>query len=774
VKLRDVELGQVRKFTGVVAVKSLADGVNLVIGANEDGKSTLLAGLRAALFARHTSRAAEVRGLRHHRNETAPRVALELEDAEGRWRLEKRFLQSAYARLVSPHGVTMEGDAAEAALHRRLGRETEAVTGLWNLLLVGQGEALEAAVPRDARATLQASLEAALGSAEAGTSAGALIVRLDERLKELVHGGHGAPIRRWRSVRDELQEVTTAIEDLRGRLDDNAADLDALETALRARGALVRGFDEDAAEAAVAGLNQQLSRQVAHGRAEAALGDAERALERRRALATALAESEARAAVSNAAAGQAAEALQTLEAEGRTARATYEQATADLAAAEERLVALRDLERLVDERDRLNVSLDAEASELALDLTPSGLAELRLDGERPPAGRVRIRLTKPVTVELAGYGRLQVRPAADRIERIRAGLAKVEAEIEDSVRAVWPDRAPGRLHRAGLGERHETLARVRLAADDAAEAARQRLADAKAAWQGENARLEERRAAARSSADAQVCIAEELRAARASMPDAALEQTVADRRAAVAAAGAGRSADESQPSAPGLREGLAAHRAQRHALEREIERRRASVDVRAADGLRERLIALEEKQERLRLEDTRFTREVEVLRLLRETLIDAEKAVRDRYLEPLLACLRPYLELLLPGLKVEVDERLQVVAVRRDGVEEPFAQLSHGTREQIAVAVRLAFAEVLIDDGHPCFVVLDDALVFSDDDRLERMFRALERAGQKVQILVLTCRERAFAGLRAKRLAIEHVVAEPAPFAQPVAASRLA
>jgi uncharacterized protein YhaN len=47
---------------------------------------------------------------------------------------------------------------------------------------------------------------------------------------------------------------------------------------------------------------------------------------------------------------------------------------------------------------------------------------------------------------------------------------------------------------------------------------------------------------------------------------------------------------------------------------------------------------------------------------------------------------------------------------------------------------------------------LDDALVHSDDDRIEAMFTALHRVAQDQQIIVLTCRQRAFASLGGDRL----------------------
>ena len=61
---------------------------------------------------------------------------------------------------------------------------------------------------------------------------------------------------------------------------------------------------------------------------------------------------------------------------------------------------------------------------------------------------------------------------------------------------------------------------------------------------------------------------------------------------------------------------------------------------------------------------------------------------------------------------------------------------------------------MISERGQPVPIILDDALVFSDDDRIEQMFDALNRAGQRQQVIVLTCRTRAFAALGARRLSI--------------------
>ncbi len=57
---------------------------------------------------------------------------------------------------------------------------------------------------------------------------------------------------------------------------------------------------------------------------------------------------------------------------------------------------------------------------------------------------------------------------------------------------------------------------------------------------------------------------------------------------------------------------------------------------------------------------------------------------------------------------------------------------------------RLAFADLLLDKGEPVSLILDDPLVYSDDARLEIMTDILTRAAERMQVILLTCRERAF------------------------------
>ena len=209
-------------------------------------------------------------------------------------------------------------------------------------------------------------------------------------------------------------------------------------------------------------------------------------------------------------------------------------------------------------------------------------------------------------------------------------------------------------------------------------------------------------------------------------------------------------------------------------LEARISRLQAAIEKRARDRvqlqiesvrLRERIEAhdgagidevIEHTQHELELTVRRrehFEREIKVLDLLAETLRTAESDARERYLAPVVDRVHPYLQMLFPNAEIGINEDLYLTGVSRvAGYEESFDHLSMGTQEQIAVLVRLAFAEMLIDQGAPAAVILDDALAFSDDQRMRLMFDILSHAAQRVQILVFTCREQLFEGLGAHQL----------------------
>lgn len=140
-----------------------------------------------------------------------------------------------------------------------------------------------------------------------------------------------------------------------------------------------------------------------------------------------------------------------------------------------------------------------------------------------------------------------------------------------------------------------------------------------------------------------------------------------------------------------------------------------------------------------------FEKEIRVLQRLSSALEAARSQASELYLKPVMTELRPLIGLLFDDVSITFDDRtLLPQTILRNGQEEEVERLSGGMREQLSVLTRLAFARLLARDGRPAPVILDDALVYSDDDRIERMFDALHRQSRDQQIIVFTCRQRAF------------------------------
>ncbi len=140
-----------------------------------------------------------------------------------------------------------------------------------------------------------------------------------------------------------------------------------------------------------------------------------------------------------------------------------------------------------------------------------------------------------------------------------------------------------------------------------------------------------------------------------------------------------------------------------------------------------------------------FEKEARALQRLSSALAQARTEARELYLKPVMQELSPLLALLFEDATISFDEQTLLPShLQRNGVKEDVVGLSGGMKEQLSVLTRLAFARLLARDGRPTPVILDDALVYSDDDRIEKMFDALHRQSRDQQIIVFSCRQRAF------------------------------
>ncbi|ANS78787.1 DNA double-strand break repair Rad50 ATPase [Serinicoccus hydrothermalis] len=147
-------------------------------------------------------------------------------------------------------------------------------------------------------------------------------------------------------------------------------------------------------------------------------------------------------------------------------------------------------------------------------------------------------------------------------------------------------------------------------------------------------------------------------------------------------------------------------------------------------------------------------RRARAARHLRTTLHEHRDAAHRAYVRPFTEALeRLGRRVYGQTFGVTVDEQLSVVARTLHGTTVPHDQLSGGAREQLGILARLAVAQ-LVDPARGVPVVIDDALGWTDPDRLEQMSQVLgggAAGGEDVQVVLLTCTPDRYASIPGAR-----------------------
>ena len=89
-----------------------------------------------------------------------------------------------------------------------------------------------------------------------------------------------------------------------------------------------------------------------------------------------------------------------------------------------------------------------------------------------------------------------------------------------------------------------------------------------------------------------------------------------------------------------------------------------------------------------------------------------------------------------------VGQTTELLAIPKTGLAKTAAEMSTGTREQLYLAIRLAYLKQYSQRAEPLPLVMDDVLVNFDEDRAKQTLRVLSDFSQSHQILFLTCHRR--------------------------------
>lgn len=896
-KVRSIAVNQFKKFTTPMCLDDIGDGLNVLVGPNEMGKSTLLDALRAALFEKYSSKAQPITGLQNDRNQAAPVVELAFEVDDGIYRIRKRFVKKPYAHLFCPDGRKLEGDEAEDTLRDLLGFDEPGKTGakpetlgMWNVLWVQQGQSFGALdLPDSARSNLHSALESEVGEVLGGKRGRALPDAVDKQLSELVTS-KGWPRGDHKELIDEIETLRADLEGLRSRRNDLSNTLENLEAAQDTLARLTSGErdqtdkeDLDAArvrhgelarlksridaaltEVELKKRNLEQAEQALTGRRDLnkqiemdgeAVKAAKKKLDEVRQTEQGLRKQveqlrndakKAENAVTEADNGvsQARRVLNTVQRDSRIrelqgrydkAHAAEKKQRAAQQGAAAILVTDENIEKIRDAAKELETAhsrLSAAATLVAFDMASDRLSKIEVDGAALPGDQTSVEAVEATKITIPDYGSITVQPAInDRdklIEQQRSANQALKAALEDcGVKSV--DAAEEQLAKREKLLRDAELAKQEAelhapATDDydvGAESLADHIAGLKTILERELADLgierlpmeKEAEQALTSAQDSAQDARDTLTTARAGFVgpeeeigriqtelggvktryedgkerlerlkndlteaekqtsdddlDAAVfaaRKALADQEKAVSSLEEQRKGEtlpQLEARISRLEKALQDRRDKRTDLKEKIAGFKSHIEALEGAGLDEAIQQQEREVELAEEQLRRYEREVAVLSLLLTTLRSAETEAKERYLSPVLNRVRPYLQLLFPGAEITIDENLHIVGVvRQDGYEESFHHLSMGTQEQIAVLVRLAFAEMLVEQGHPATVVLDDSLVFSDDRRMDRMFDILNMVGQQVQIIVLTCREQLFEGVGGQHLSLQPVKTE--------------
>ncbi len=781
-KLRSLHLEQFKKFNEPVGIDGFSDGLNLIAGPNEMGKSTLFLALRAALFERHAAKSQMIKALQpHHIQGAAPGVSIAFEMDDGVYHLEKRFLRRTLARLTGPGGQVAEGHDAEAALQTLLHLEGETALSLekgspghFGVILTPQSQSFhQPSLTASTRHALEETIAAEVEQLVNQSEVDAILTEVETVASELVDK-RGKPKGRYREMderRRDLEEEIVRLEQDRQALAEDIEALALAKAALREQEAgeapdgLRRTLDDLEHRRALMIKRRDIEANVTAARYRVEHLTASRAWrEKLTTEQTALRATLDEQARTHQDLLAEIDGLETARQDQETSRQSLTEREADQQA---RQRAVEQLNQALSQQAELDRALLAVATEVRLDIDPTALDRVRLD-EQPLARTTDIRqVTDGLTIEIEALGQIRVLPKSDQLEQLRDHRASLQRAIDDQQeRLELQDAEPEAIEACWqeIGEEAATLAAERAELDDFLQETVALIQARKASLAGESSKHQQ----IETRLDVIAKELAEKSGVETSGDDAGLalqeaEATLAEAEAALLAAhgDGGKDADtlsldQLEAEIKTLRSTIDQATQAVHDAKLAIGRLTARISVRHERGLDENL---DERQRRLSVLDeelARYQRDAGALGLLKTTLREAAESAKQEFQAPLAAKLTPYIKALLPEADIDVSPSFGVAALDRgQPVVERYEQLSDGTREQIAILTRLAYARMLQEEGRPVFLVLDDALVFSDEQRLRRMFAILEEAAETMQIIVLTCRDDRFRDLKAKRLRIE-------------------
>ncbi|MCY4665442.1 MAG: AAA family ATPase [Acidimicrobiaceae bacterium] len=854
---------RLRNFRGVAdsEVEFSAEGVTVVEGPNEVGKTSIPEALDLLLEMLDSSSARKVKSVKPVGRDVGPEAEIEMSSGDYRFVYAKRWLRDRYTTLevTSPRHEQLTGrgahDRVRAILYDTMDRN------LWAALRIDQGEQL--ALPRFGETSLGQALDRAAGGQFASDREDDLWDRIRAE-RDRYWTARGQPVKDRKSRDDRIRNARTNVEALAAGIE--AIDSDASEVSrLAADESRLAGARADCEQQerelseewdATGHLRKEAERlatadEAATAKREGAARDWQRRDElvrdhesRVRNLAELESQAERAAPALAAAAKHATQAASSLD-EARTAlrSAENQQRTANadrdhrrqeievaqlterrdrviaaettLTEAEAHLESAKVDNDLLDRIDEANLAVERAKAAFdsgAASMETTALRDLsaRIGGEDvdlatgesyrtvvgveaelsiPDVAVVRVRSgagSKDLSAERARARDALLRlceagGVADLDEARRAAHQRSEAErqrsdaletIERDLRDLTVDTLRSKIE--ALNRRIGAYAQER--SDDPPlppdfEEAKKIASDAERLIAQRQAEFEARDAAAatasevlgqeqlkeaelsgqiKSAHSAEQLADEHLATARDELADADIAADLVAATQGAEAAGQSLAEAEAKLKAAdpdsieikldNARQAvLRASEDLRSNRERQIELR-SRLEVRGEEGLHTRHDEATSRLQHLERERDGTEARAEAARMLHDTFERRRQQARQRYMEPFKQRIEQLGRIVFnETFAVELDDDLSIVRRTLDGDTLNVDQLSTGALEQIGVISRLACAAIVSPDGGGAPVIIDDALGWSDPDRLRNMGAAISAAGGQCQVIILTC-----------------------------------
>ncbi|QEK12862.1 AAA family ATPase [Crassaminicella thermophila] len=160
---------------------------------------------------------------------------------------------------------------------------------------------------------------------------------------------------------------------------------------------------------------------------------------------------------------------------------------------------------------------------------------------------------------------------------------------------------------------------------------------------------------------------------------------------------------------------------------------------------RKNIAELEEEMERIKEKIGNYEDVLASLDIAIETLQDSFKEIQKSFglkLNKVVGdILREITKNKYDALKISEDYEVKIIDSKEDQIKD-IAYFSNGTWDQIYFALRIGIAKLIIGEEKTIPLIIDDAFVQYDDKRLDAVLRYLYQYAKEHQVVMFTCQKR--------------------------------